>query len=258
MSNAKPPVATQVSSIITRVSQRKCEDKPASIKRPIKRGVVCSGVILEGCFAIRASQLVDFVRTPRFESHSLRQIVWVMTANGLRYCTVARSPNGRIKTNCVQIGGREEHHPEGSYYIDWYEGDKRQRRSVGKNALRAEAEYRELEQRFAARAASQKAGLKIIDDAGQIKLADAVTSYLAETQLTKKPKTLAAYTTALDYFLESCRKQYVAEIERRDLLEFRAFLRDGKEQSLRSCWNKFANIMSFLKAKWGSWSSKKE
>ena len=32
------------------------------------------------------------------------------------------------------------------------------------------------------------------------------------------------------------------------MLEYNAFLRDEKEQAARSCWNKFANVMSFLKA----------
>jgi len=78
-------------------------------------------------------------------------------------------------------------------------------------------------------------------------LATAVAEFLEETKLTKKPKTLAAYTTALDYFTESCPKQYLEDIERRDLLKFAAFLRDDKEQAPRSCWNKFSNAMSFLK-----------
>jgi integrase len=38
------------------------------------------------------------------------------------------------------------------------------------------------------------------------------------------------------------------EIERGDLLKFSAFLRDRKGQSPRSVHNKFANVMSFLKA----------
>ncbi len=32
------------------------------------------------------------------------------------------------------------------------------------------------------------------------------------------------------------------------MLKFHAFLRDDKEQAPRSCWNKFATVMSFLKA----------
>ena len=37
-------------------------------------------------------------------------------------------------------------------------------------------------------------------DNGHRSLAAAVAEYLDETKLTKKPKTLAAYTTALNYF----------------------------------------------------------
>jgi integrase/recombinase XerD len=48
--------------------------------------------------------------------------------------------------------------------------------------------------------------------------------------------------------LESCHKVNLSDIARKDLLLFSAFLRDEKAQSPRSCWNKFSNVMSFLKA----------
>jgi hypothetical protein len=41
--------------------------------------------------------------------------------------------------------------------------------------------------------------------------------FLEETKLTKKPKTLAAYTTALNYFTESCPKLSLEDINRKDL-----------------------------------------
>ncbi|HEY1804940.1 MAG TPA: tyrosine-type recombinase/integrase [Terracidiphilus sp.] len=79
-------------------------------------------------------------------------------------------------------------------------------------------------------------------------LQGAIADYLKEIQLTKKKKTLAAYTVALRYFGESCSKLYLEEIERSDMLRFHAYLRDEKKQTPRSCWNKFSNVMSFLKA----------
>jgi integrase len=79
-------------------------------------------------------------------------------------------------------------------------------------------------------------------------IAAAVEEYLEETTLTKKPKTLAAYTTALNYFTESCHKLNIEDIDRKDLLKICAFLRDEKEQAPRSVYNKFENLMSFLKA----------
>src|SRR5580704_15136076 len=86
------------------------------------------------------------------------------------------------------------------------------------------------------------------NDDGHRSVAAAVTQFLEETELTKKPKTLAAYTTALNYFTESCRRLYLHEIERHDLLKFSGFLRDQKKQSPRSVYNKFETVMTFLKA----------
>lgn len=79
-------------------------------------------------------------------------------------------------------------------------------------------------------------------------MAAAAAGFLEETELTKKPKTIAAYTTALNYFTESCRKLYLHEIECHDLLKFAGFLRDEKKQSPRSVYNKFETVMTFLQA----------
>jgi integrase len=83
---------------------------------------------------------------------------------------------------------------------------------------------------------------------GQQSLSAAVAEYLEETKLSKKPKTLAAYSTALAYFVESCHKINLADVDRKDLLKFAAFLRDEKGQAPRSVYNKFENVMTFLKA----------
>jgi integrase/recombinase XerD len=83
---------------------------------------------------------------------------------------------------------------------------------------------------------------------GYRSIAKAVDSYLTLVQLTKKPKTLAAYRRSLAYFTQSCPARCLDEITREDLLEFVTFLRDEKGQSPRSCWNKFAEVVSFLKS----------
>jgi integrase/recombinase XerD len=58
----------------------------------------------------------------------------VQTAKGLRYCPVVLSANGRVKPDVVLVNGKEERHPEGAYYLEWREGGKRVRLSVGKDA----------------------------------------------------------------------------------------------------------------------------
>jgi len=68
------------------------------------------------------------------------------------------------------------------------------------------------------------------------------TSFIACPICSAGPK------TALKYFQESCPKLNLHDIERKDVLKFSAFLRDMKKQSPRSVYNKFENVMTFLKA----------
>ncbi|MFZ1919582.1 MAG: site-specific integrase [Terriglobales bacterium] len=169
----------------------------------------------------------------------------VQTPHGWRYSRVVISANGRVKPDMVIVNGREERHLEGAYYLEWREGSKRVRLSVGKDPADAGARR----QRKEAELNAVNNGVVVVPDGqnGHRSLAAAVADFLDETKLTKKPKTLAAYSTALAYFVESCHKLNLDEIDRKDLLKFHAFLRDDKEQAPRSCWNKFACVMSFLK-----------
>jgi len=170
----------------------------------------------------------------------------VETPHGWRYCRVVLSTNGRVKPDVVIVNKKEERHPEGAYYLEWREGGKRVRLSVGKDA--ADANARRLRKEAELNAVNNGVSVVPENSNGHTSLAAAVTEYLEETKLTKKPKTYAAYSTALAYFQESCHKLFLHEIERRDLVKFSAFLRDEKEQAPRSVYNKFENIMTFLKA----------
>ena len=48
-------------------------------------------------------------------------------------------------------------------------------------------------------------------------LTTAIAEFIKETRLTKKEKTLYAYTKATEYFAESCRKRNLKDIERIDM-----------------------------------------
>jgi len=169
----------------------------------------------------------------------------VQTPQGMRYCRVVLSANGRVKPDVAWVNGHEERHPEGAYYLEWYEGSKRVRLSVGKNATDASARR----ERKGAELSAINNGLHVTSDEenGHRSLAATVEEFLEETKLSKKPKTLAAYTKALRYLTESCPKLYLEDLERRDLLKFAAFLREEKNQSPRSVYNKFEIVMTFTK-----------
>ncbi len=170
----------------------------------------------------------------------------VQTSKGLRYRPVALSANGRVKPDFVMVNGQQERHPEGAYYLEWRENGKRVRLSVGKDA--ADATARRLRKAAELNAVNHGVGVVPENGNGQQSLSTTVAEYLEETKLSKKPKTLAAYSTALSYFVESCHKINLADVERKDLLKFAAFLRDEKDQAPRSVYNKFENVMTFLKA----------
>ena len=153
----------------------------------------------------------------------------VQTPHGTRYCPVVLSANGRVKPEVVVVNGEEERHPEGAYYLEWRDGSKRIRLSVGKDAQ--DAATRRLRKEAELNAMNNGISVLRRTETGFAPFAKTVAEYLEEIKLTKKPKTLAAYRTALGYFTESCRKMNLEEIERGDLLKFSAFLRDERKQS---------------------------
>jgi integrase/recombinase XerD len=180
----------------------------------------------------------------------------VRTTKGPRYCPVVLSANGRVKPDAVVVDGKPERHPEGSYYLEWREGSKRVRLSVGNNA--ADATARRLRKEAELNAVNN--GAAIVPDSGAAKgrsLAGTITEYLEDVRLKQttnkkanhgRHNTVGCYSTALAYFLESCHKINVEDVDRRDLLTFSAFLGEAKEQGPRSVYNKFQIVMSFLKS----------
>src|SRR6185437_6538220 len=123
------------------------------------------------------------------------------------------------------VNGAEERHTEGAYYLEWREGTKRVRVSLGKDAqdatarrLRKEAELNANNHGVSVTPTPSKNGHR--------QLSVAISEWLAEIKPDEEAQTLAAYTNGLEYFAESCTKQFVEDVERRDLLAFTAYLRD--------------------------------
>lgn len=174
--------------------------------------------------------------------------------NSTRFAPVVLSDNGRIKPDVVLVNGKHERHPEGAYYIEWYEGSKRIRLSVGKVA--AVANDQRLRKEAELNAVAHGAVI-VPDKATGRSLKGSAAEYLEEVQVRSqinKPlsrnrhSTHGVYSVALRYFLESCHKLTLEEIDRKDLLKFASFLSAEKEQSARSVNHKLGIVVSFLKA----------
>ena len=166
----------------------------------------------------------------------------VLTTKGPRYCPVVLSANGRVKPDVVLVNGKPEHHPEGNYYIEWREGSKRVRLSVGKSA--ADAGARRMRKEAEINAVNNGATI-VSDSSSGHSLGGAVSEFLEDVRLklsaSKKNhgrhNTVGCYSTALAYFTESCHKLNLEDIDRRDLLTFAAFLGNEKKQGSRSVYN---------------------
>lgn len=172
----------------------------------------------------------------------------VITPNGPRFCAVVKAGNGRIKPDYVIVNDNEEKHTEGSYYLSWYQGSRRVHISVGKDAAEAVRRLKLRENELKAEANGVSVNPSNGDGQNNRRtLCAAIDDYLDEIKITKKPKTYAAYSTALSYFSESCHRQYLDEVDRREMLQLIAHLRDENELSARTVRNNFGNVMTFLK-----------
>jgi integrase/recombinase XerD len=170
----------------------------------------------------------------------------VGTGDERKYLPVAINEKGR----CTNTATLKE---PGVFVLDWYVrkpdgGWTSKRKTLAEGTdLEAALASRERQQLGLQAEASGHTVTTLTESPNQT-LRGAVAGFLEDIKLTKKPKTLAAYTVALNYFVESCQKTFLSEIVRKDLLKFAAFLRDEKDQSPRSVYNKFEVVMTFLKS----------
>src|SRR5713226_3028516 len=186
----------------------------------------------------------------------------VKGGSGWRYYPVVWLQNGSARPNYVLVNGKAEHHPEGFYSIEWYEGGRRRRQAVGKEASEAQAAL----ERHLHRLRGLALGIEVRQETKESKtlLVEACGEFLDlyRPSTGKKVKTYQAYRMALEHFQESCPKRYLEEIDRRDLQHFTGFLMNKKEHDPRTAHNKLAVVAQFLKAnnipgllKKGDWPS---
>jgi integrase/recombinase XerD len=163
---------------------------------------------------------------------------------------VVTEPNGKLKDK-VRVNGTVEVHPEGSYYIEWWEGSKRKREAVpnrdqvlhhaNRKALLLQAAHAGMLDRLADVAETTKTAT------AKRRLDATIESYLEDVKPPQRePKTYAAYKYALNLFREGCAKTYVHQIDRQDLL---GFIRTqyGLGCGARTAYNRANIIVQFLK-----------
>jgi integrase len=75
-----------------------------------------------------------------------------------------------------------------------------------------------------------------------------ITEYLDEIEVNKARKSWLAYKNSLEnFFSDFCKKRFVRDVNRKDMIEFKKYLQDKEGVSPRSVYNHFLNTMIFFK-----------
>ena len=154
----------------------------------------------------------------------------------------------RICRDHVWVAGRDEHHPEGRYYLEWYEAGKRRRKPVPKfeNLLQA-ARSKSIELN------ALKAGLLVPSDApgvrepARLTMNAAIDGYLDYILKHRSLRTYRTYRPILNVlFRNSYTKTYVDEVSREDILKFTS---DCFDQGLvpRTVYDRLVTVLQLFK-----------
>ena len=153
-------------------------------------------------------------------------------------------PNGRLRDK-VRVHGKVEVHPEGYYYIEWWQ-DGRKREQI-----KERTEVLDRARRKAIELEAQRAGIQTVQEIGSGRgatVSEAVASYLEDMQPPQRePKTYIAYKYCLELFAKTCAKRFIQDVRREDLL---AFIRKLYElgNGPRTAYNRAVVVSQFLKA----------
>ena len=153
-------------------------------------------------------------------------------------------PNGKLRDK-VRVRGKVELHPEGYYYIEWWQ-DGRKREQI-----KDRVEVVDRARRKALELEANRAGIETVQENGNgtgLTLTEVVASYLKDIEPPQRePKTYMAYKYCLELFARNCAKRYVQDVKREDLL---AFIRKLYELKCgpRTAYNRAVIVSQLLKA----------
>jgi integrase len=171
--------------------------------------------------------------------------------------------NGKIVRDHVLVNGKDEHHPEGRYYLEWYEDGKKRRQPIERfeeAVPAARAKFIELQARKAGilvelpkpeiRPAPPEPTPSLVaaePDPGRLTMVVAIDRYLEFCKKQRSLRTFRTYRPALqNYFLNSFTKTYVDEVDRDDILRYIGYCFDHG-LAARSVYDKVVTVLTLLK-----------
>ncbi len=158
---------------------------------------------------------------PKRYTHRVKILKYVKAGDAWRFANVVER-NGRIVRDHVLIVGHDEHHREGSYYLEWYEHGKRHRKAVRDFATVAEAaRLKAIEVEALKAGVMSRPAQPTTIKTNSVTLAAAVDQYLAMVQAQRSHRTYISYRYTLkELLVPSYEKNSVDHVAREDILAF--------------------------------------
>lgn len=161
------------------------------------------------------------------------------------FAPVVPEANGRLKDK-VRVKGEVEVHPEGSYYIEWWESGRRRREATTREDAIECARHKSVELR------AIRAGLIAAPElppaaSDKTPIDDAIKDYLKYIKMQRKKRTYLTYRYTLDVLLRvSYKKKYAEDATRQDAIDF---MTHCYEQGLgaRTVYDKLVTVLQLFK-----------
>jgi len=154
---------------------------------------------------------------------------------------------GRVRPDHVRVKGKDEIHPEGSYFIEWWNEGHRHRESAGGDAQDAADKARVKEAHLTAERNGIIPALPQPEPAPRrTSLTSALDGYLNYVRYHRSLRTFRTYRPILNSFKTFCPKPHVDDVERQDLLDFATHcMKQG--QGGKSIYNKLVVLSQVMK-----------
>lgn len=159
-------------------------------------------------------------RKLRQYANRVKILKYVKVGDRWRFSNVVER-HGKVVRDYVVIAGHEQHHPEGTYYLEWYELENRRRRKAVPNF----ADLVDQARRKSAEVEALRSGIITAPSApvttGRLRVTAAIDNYLAFVEHNRAHRTYLTYRYTLGTLLrESCTTSHVEDVSRDDILKF--------------------------------------
>jgi integrase/recombinase XerD len=145
------------------------------------------------------------------------------------------------------IEGRDEVHPEGSYFLQWWSNGQRTHEAAGPDAFIAAEKARNKQAELAAIRSGIIAPPEPEPEApARLTVADVLDQYIEYVRYHRSLRTFRTYRPILASFRNFCAKTYIDEIERADVLDFATHCL-MQSQKGKSIYNKLVLLSQVLK-----------